>query len=191
MLAPQDLGKQMSEKTEQDLQAMLFEPDDWTPEALTAARAELQRRNIPVTEPILQDAEISRNVPDVANYETPPERQGLLAVYLIFKIVVAAGVLGIYILTADDIAARSPHPPRWILALFSITSFASILAAVAIFRWMKWGFYLSCALALIAFPINLALHVSFGRAFGGLLGPVILYGLLQLGGEKRAWFYLR
>ncbi len=46
MKAPEDLIDQMSEKTNDQLLAVLKQPDDWLPDALDVARAELQRRGI-------------------------------------------------------------------------------------------------------------------------------------------------
>ncbi|MBK1884818.1 hypothetical protein JIN85_20580 [Luteolibacter pohnpeiensis] len=122
---------------------------------------------------------------------TPPKRHGLLTAFLIFKIVAYSAVFCLYTFSADQILARSPHMPRWALTMFCFSSLAGIASVVAIFRWQKWGFYFSCATALIALPINLYSHVSPVGAFAGLFGPVILYGLLQLGGENKAWLYLR
>jgi hypothetical protein len=69
MSTPQELEKQMTEKTEQELQTMFARPDDWTPEELNAARAELQKRNIPVIEPVLQEAWTKQNVLEVAKFQ--------------------------------------------------------------------------------------------------------------------------
>jgi hypothetical protein len=46
MNAPEDLAAQMAQKTNDQLVAMLQRPDDWLPESLDAARAEIQRRGI-------------------------------------------------------------------------------------------------------------------------------------------------
>jgi len=46
MNAPQNLALQMAEKPNDQLLQMLRRPDDWLPEALDAARAELQRRGV-------------------------------------------------------------------------------------------------------------------------------------------------
>lgn len=46
MKAPEDLAAQMADKTNDQLAEMLKRPDDWLPEALDVARAELQRRGI-------------------------------------------------------------------------------------------------------------------------------------------------
>jgi hypothetical protein len=46
MSAPKNLSAQMADKTNDELLAMFKRPDDWLPEALDAARAELQRRGV-------------------------------------------------------------------------------------------------------------------------------------------------
>ncbi len=56
MSAPQDLPQQMAAKTDRELVAMFESPGDWATEALTAARAELQKRNIDTTR--IEDAPI-------------------------------------------------------------------------------------------------------------------------------------
>jgi len=44
--ASEDLASQMAEKTNDQLLAMFEQPEDWIPEALDLARAELQRRGV-------------------------------------------------------------------------------------------------------------------------------------------------
>jgi hypothetical protein len=46
MKESQDLARKMAETTNEDLLAMFTRPDDWTPEALEAARIELRKRNV-------------------------------------------------------------------------------------------------------------------------------------------------
>ena len=46
MSAPENLSAQMADKTNDELLAMFKRPEDWLPEALDAARAELQRRGV-------------------------------------------------------------------------------------------------------------------------------------------------
>jgi hypothetical protein len=122
---------------------------------------------------------------------TPPKRHGLLTAFLIFKIVAYSATFCIYAFAADRILAAAPNTPRWALTVFCFSCLLGIASVVAIFRWMKWGFYVLCALAVVALVINLYSHVSPVGALLGLLGPAIMYGLLQLGGENRAWLYLR
>src|SRR5258708_1698326 len=46
MNVPEDLSAQMADKTNDQLLAMLKQPEEWLPDALEAARAELRRREI-------------------------------------------------------------------------------------------------------------------------------------------------
>ncbi|MGP8201935.1 MAG: hypothetical protein ACLQU4_20785 [Limisphaerales bacterium] len=80
MSTPQDLEKQMAEKTEQELQAMFAKPDDWTPEALSGARAELQKRKITiVTQSTKQDSSSAMlHVKCPSCQETLAVREGLV-----------------------------------------------------------------------------------------------------------------
>lgn len=54
MNTPRDLADKMAAKTDHELQAMFSRPDDWTPLALDAARAEIQRRNLSPIEVAVQ-----------------------------------------------------------------------------------------------------------------------------------------
>ncbi|MGA9452763.1 MAG: hypothetical protein WBW41_15630 [Verrucomicrobiia bacterium] len=49
MNAPENLATQMANKTSDQLLAMFKQPDDWLPEALDAAKTELQRRGVEVS----------------------------------------------------------------------------------------------------------------------------------------------
>ncbi len=46
MKAPEGIANQINEKTSDELLAMFKQPDDWLPETLDVAKAELQRRGI-------------------------------------------------------------------------------------------------------------------------------------------------
>jgi hypothetical protein len=46
MHTPEEMAAAMADKSNEELSAMFGRPDDWQPEALEAARAELQRRGI-------------------------------------------------------------------------------------------------------------------------------------------------
>jgi hypothetical protein len=46
-----ELARQMAERRDEELLAMFASPDDWTPDALNAAKAELQQRNVAIPSP--------------------------------------------------------------------------------------------------------------------------------------------
>jgi hypothetical protein len=122
---------------------------------------------------------------------TPHKRHGLLTAFLIFKIVAYSATFYIYVFATDRVWEVAPNTPRWTLTVFSLFSILGIISVVAILRWMKWGFYVLCSMAVVGLAVNLYAHVSPLGAFSGLLGPVILYALLQLGGQSKAWSHLR
>ena len=67
------LAQEMSEKSDQALLDMFTNAGDWTPEALDAAREELDKRNIPVPDAVFPEA------PESSLYEiTPSGRKRLL-----------------------------------------------------------------------------------------------------------------
>jgi hypothetical protein len=121
--------------------------------------------------------------------DTPP-RHGCLLTYLIFMIVVNS----IIVVTYGAMAIRAmPTPANIFPGLVYIMGLAGILNivfAVALLAWKKWGFYGFCASAAIIFVINLVIGINPIMAFVGLIGPAILYGVLQIGGDRKG-IYLR
>jgi len=55
-ITPTELAERMAEKTDQQLRDMFVRPANWSSQALDAARAELQKRNIPPVETASQPA---------------------------------------------------------------------------------------------------------------------------------------
>ena len=100
-------------------------------------------------------------------------RGGCLAVFLILMMVANAAVALVYALAL----LRRPETfavPTWALLLFSALSVVNFVAAIAIWRWHRWGVYTFCALAPVAFLINIAIHTAPLAALAGFLGPLIL-----------------
>jgi hypothetical protein len=61
---------------------------------------------------------------------------------------------------------------------------------IALYRWRRWGF---TGLALIA-TVTFVLRISNGEGLKSIvsfIGLAILYGVLNMGGEKKAWNYLK
>ncbi len=81
--------------------------------------------------------------------------------------------------------------PDWFIPAMLITfllNVAAVACAVALFRWKKWGFYGYVIVKAIDIIIGLLLG-SPSAAFG-VLGVVILFGLLHMGGPNKAWHNL-
>lgn len=70
MTTPRDLAQKMAEKSDQELLAMFASPDDWTPEALECAKAELRKRgiDIPGEGPPLEPEAERDDRPDIYKY---------------------------------------------------------------------------------------------------------------------------
>jgi hypothetical protein len=87
-----------------------------------------------------------------------------------------------------------PTPPNAFPGLVYILGLAGILNivfALALFGWKKWGFYGFCASAAVIFAINLSIGINPIAAFAGLIGPLVLFGVLQIGGDAKGWNYLQ
>ncbi len=95
MQAPQDLAQRIADKHNDELLAMLASPDDWTPEALEAAKAELRARNVDTGIPAAlakQDvAAVTAPPPDWNSEEIRKKRYDYLVVFLLMIITSIVG----------------------------------------------------------------------------------------------------
>jgi hypothetical protein len=73
-----------------------------------------------------------------------------------------------------------------VVLIMTIGYAVDIVAPIALLKWKRWGFWYSMALFAFAFVFNLATGTPL-RSVLNLVGAGILFGFLQLGGEKRAW----
>jgi hypothetical protein len=114
-------------------------------------------------------------------------RHGCATAYLIFMIIVNALVsLSNVMLGASQ---SSPVVPGWLFFVLALFGCLNVVFAVALLRWKKWGFYGFMASALLIAVIN-ALSIGLGGALIGLLGVAVLYGVLQIGGNRNTWSQL-
>jgi hypothetical protein len=72
----------------------------------------------------------------------------------------------------------------------TITALLAVALALS-FRWQKWAFYAFCVVAGVCFVVNMAIGVPLISAVLGLLGPAVLYGVLQIGKEDKGWSHLK
>ena len=66
----------------------------------------------------------------------------------------------------------------------------NIVCLVALYQWKKWGFYGAVASGLLWFVVTLAIGFPIVPAVIGLVGFAVLYGVLQIGGDKKGWTQL-
>jgi hypothetical protein len=115
----------------------------------------------------------------------PKQFGALLTVWLILVILANVATALIYILLGYGLAIGNAlvveffgSIPLWATVVFSVFSVVNVCAAVALFKWRKWGFYAFCISAAVALTVNLVLGLGV-LAFGGLASLVILYLLLR------------
>jgi hypothetical protein len=154
--------------------------------------AQFQSRMRRVNRPhILDSAPLSRHPYFWESHSIHLKRHGLLTAFLIFKIVGYVALFLINAFAAAGVLRIAPNLPKWIPSVFCISSILGVVSVVAILRWMKWGFYVLCGMEVAALVVNVYARVSPIRILFGLTGLLILYLLLQLGGERNAWSRLR
>ncbi len=118
------------------------------------------------------------------------QRHGCLTAWLILMIVLN-GLTALFTpLSATLVRNNLPNFPLWVLGVMTLCALLNVLYAVMLLKWKKWGFYGFCATTAIAFSLNLYAGIGIFRSLLGLLGIIILYILLNIGGERKAWSHM-
>jgi hypothetical protein len=124
--------------------------------------------------------------------EKTRKRSGYLTAYLIFLIVcavIAIFLYSAYLVKANFIMSVQNLPvlPLWSVLALLLAGILELVCSIAVFNWKKWGFWVFCLTAAFLCIVYVLLHlVSF--SFGGLVGVVILFVMLNIGDEDhKAW----
>jgi hypothetical protein len=120
-----------------------------------------------------------------------PKRHGCLTALLIFMLFMNSVSFLFYIFLPGRVLAGFPQAPSWIIYPLAAGCAFNVFLTVSLFRWKKWAFYAFCAVASIMFFVNLSIGVHPLHAISGLLGPALLYGVLQIGGADKGWPHLK
>ena len=67
----------------------------------------------------------------------------------------------------------------------------TLIFIFALYKWQKWGFYGLFIIATVMFILNLTNDVVFWKPSLGLAAVTVLYGVLNMGGDKKAWPHLK
>jgi hypothetical protein len=119
------------------------------------------------------------------------QRHGCLTAWLILMIVVNSLAALVYIFASGVIKHGLPNAPAWAFpALAVLGIIANVVFAIALFQWKKWGFLGFVGTSILAFVINLILGLNIVQVLFGLLGVLVLYGVLQIGEDKKGWTQL-
>ena len=72
----------------------------------------------------------------------------------------------------------------WLHNLFGALNLIFIFA---LYKWRKWGFFGFLFFAVVFFVLRLSDDVTFSKSALSLIAPTILFGVLNVGGDKKAW----
>ncbi len=122
--------------------------------------------------------------------DNPKQRHGCLTAWLIVMILANGFTAVITPLTVSSIQQAIPGFPTWIVWPIALLAILNVVFAIALFNWKKWGFFGFLVNSLIAFGLNLYAGIGVPQAVLGLVGIAFLYGVLQIGGERKGWTQL-
>jgi hypothetical protein len=128
--------------------------------------AEAQSPSIPVKE----------TKSDISASSKPVRKRGtVLTLWLVLLIL---GNTVSPLLTVLGIRPLPSSVPLWIIYPLILSSVLLVVSAIAMLAWKKWGFYLLCAIEVLAIAVNLLAGAGV-FAFVGLIGLAITYLLLR------------
>jgi hypothetical protein len=125
--------------------------------------------------------------PPMLPTEQSPTRHGCLTAWLIFMIVANSATALITPFTLSGMREAGLTPSSVTIGIIILCAVANVGFAIALLRWHKWAFYGFIVTSIIAFAINISIGIGVGRALVGLIGVALLYLMLNIGGEKKAW----
>jgi len=96
-----------------------------------------------------------------------------------------------YLLAGGKAAAAFPNAPSWVPYVLAVGCAFNVFLTISVFRWKKWAFFAFCAVAAVIFAVNVLIGVPIFGAVLGLVGPALLYGVLQIGGANKGWIHLK
>ena len=114
-------------------------------------------------------------------------RHGCVTAWLVLMIVANSLTAVVNLASEEAIRKTLPDMPSWALPVLASCAALNVVFAIALFAWKKWGFYGFVGTSIVALIVNLRSGVGIIPALFGLLGVVILYAVLQIGGARKAW----
>jgi hypothetical protein len=119
-------------------------------------------------------------------------RHPLLSVFLWWLVAAnaIAAILAPFLLVSIR-RQSTPDFPEWAGWPFALLSALGAACAVALLSTKKWGFYGYALTAAGIFALNVYAGVGPVASAVGLIGTAILFAVLHIGGENKAWSRLR
>ena len=119
------------------------------------------------------------------------DRHGCLTAWLVLTLIANAitafSYAALTLLRPSAAHSAQPHSPTWARFVLMAGCIANIVFAVALFRWKRWGFLGFLVTTILALAINLSIGIKPAFVIIGASGIIILYGVLQIGDDKKGW----
>lgn len=107
----------------------------------------------------------------------------LVAVFIVAALFGIAG-------SALDAQGLTDAPP-WAVGWLSAVPMFGVMCCLALFHWKKWGAHGLPIMGIMGLGLTLAFGGGIPAAMGWVIGVAVLYVLLFIGREKKAWARLR
>lgn len=120
-------------------------------------------------------------VPTVSDIK---QRHGCLTAWLIFMIIANSISALVYLIDPDMV---QPGASEWMFLLLAFVGAFNVMCAIALLQWKKWGFYGFCLMAVIACFINISMGLGIVSLIYAPIPVGVLFGMLNMGKEKKAW----
>ena len=128
--------------------------------------------------------EAANDNPSAISRETG--RHGCLTTYLVFVIIVNSAMALMYVSGSEWLRRNGATTPDWAFWALATAGVVNVISAVALLRWKRWGFWLFVASAVAGLTVNLLIGLPQG-IFGAVVGIAVLYAVLHIGKERKAW----
>lgn len=116
------------------------------------------------------------------------KRHGCLTAYLICLVIVTSMSALIFLLIS--VQRYYPNAPGWTKPMAVILSLTNLAWPFALLRWKRWGFWGFCGSSVVGVVFNLTVGLGMLQSIAGLLGILVLYGVLRIGGVHDGWSQL-
>jgi len=116
-----------------------------------------------------------------------PQRHGCLITWLVFMIIANIATAVITPASIEGMKRAGLHPSPVGIGIIVICALANVAFAIALFRWYRWGFYSFLVTSAIALIVNLSMGLGIAQCLFGLVGIALLYWVLNMGGQNKAW----
>jgi hypothetical protein len=130
---------------------------------------------------------------------TPKKRHGCLTAWLIL-IIAFSSITLLSNLIENKIFIANLSIGNWAPIVFILIYIWNIICVIALLKWKKWGFWGICSGAIITLITNIVFGISYDFIYrvgyiiwatiSAVVGIVILWIMLNIGGKDKAWTQL-